>query len=142
GDMGSAMGSAMPAKGSAGSGSAAPAAPAKPEDLAKKFDDCWAAFNANKMDDFKKCFTADSVYEQPGSGAPPVTGPDAIAAFVATYKTAFPDIKGEKELVLVNGHDVIAVMLVTGTNTGPMKTPMGEMAATNKKIGLFMAQDV
>ena len=144
--MGSAMGSQMAgsgsAMGSAGSGSAAAAKPVTAEDVAKRFDECWGMWNAGKWDDFKKCYAADAVGEEPGMGTPPVNGADAVVAGTQMLRPAFPDLKGDTQLLLISGHDAISVVLITGTNSGPMKGPGGEMPATNKKVGLFMAQDL
>lgn len=133
---GSGSGSAM----AAGSGSAAAAKPMTAEDMSKRFEQCWGYFNDAKWDDFKGCYAADGVDEAPGAPMPPATGPDAIGAFVKGFKDAFPDMKGEHVLELVSGHNLVAVNLITGTNDGPFKTPMGEMPPTKKKIGLMMAQ--
>jgi predicted ester cyclase len=55
-----------------------------------------------------------------------------------TNRTAMPDMKLEPQLVLVNGRNILAVVLTTGTHSGPLTTPMGEVAATNKKVGMLM----
>ncbi len=130
--MGSAMGSAE------GSGSAAGSAatkPMTPEELAKRYEECWGFVGDAKWDDFQGCFAADAVEETPGSGLPEIKGPEAIVADAKGFKAGFPDGKGEFQLELINGHNAFAVVLMTGTNSGAMKTPMGEMPATNKKIG-------
>ncbi len=134
-------GSGSAAMGSGSAGSAAVAAkPMTGEELAKRFDECWGYFNDAKWDDFKGCYTADSVDETPGAPMPPANGPDAIVASVKTFKDAYPDMKGEPVLELVNGHNLVSVMFISGTNTAPMKTPMGEMPATKAKVGFMMGQ--
>jgi steroid delta-isomerase-like uncharacterized protein len=50
-----------------------------------------------------------------------------------------PDVKGDVELVLINGHNGVSVALVTGTQTGVLKTPMGDIPPTKKKIGVQVA---
>lgn len=137
-------GSAMAGSGSAGamagSGSAAAAKPMTADDLAKRFDQCWGSFNDAKWDDFKGCYAADAVDEAPGGMMPPANGPDAIVANAKVFKDAFPDMKGEQVLEIVSGHNIAAVSFVSGTNTGPMKTPMGEMPPTKAKVGIMMGQ--
>jgi predicted ester cyclase len=39
---------------------------------------------------------------------------------------------------MVSGRNILAVLLATGTQSGPMQTPMGEMPASNKKMGMLM----
>jgi ketosteroid isomerase-like protein len=70
---------------------------------------------------------------------PPAQGQDAIIAGTKPFKEAFPDMKGEQVLELVSGHNLVDVVFVSGTNTAPMKTPMGEMPATKSKVGLVGA---
>lgn len=136
-EMGSGSAAAM-----AGSGSAGSAAPAQmtAEDVAKRFQECQGYFNDAKWDDFKKCSADNVTAEMPGSGQPAVTSADAAVEAAKGIKAAFPDMKGQNQLLLINGNHIAAVTLVTGTNTGPLKTPMGEMPATNQKIGYYMGQ--
>jgi predicted ester cyclase len=135
GDMGSAH-----MAGSGGSAAMAPPAkPITPEEFAKRDTECWGFFNDGKWDDFKTCYTADGVSEQPGGMMPAAQGNDAIVAGVKPFKDAFPDMKGEEVLQLVSGHNIVDVVFISGTNTGPMKTPMGEMPPTKAKVGLVGA---
>ena len=147
-DMGSGSGSDM-AMG-AGSASAVETKPAPPpppppktieEDVAR-YQECFGFFNDAKWDDFKKCWSADGVSEAPGSNMPPNQGPDAIVGFLQAERGAFPDEHGDLQLVLANGNHLVGVVLITGTNNGPMKTPMGDMPATKKKIGFLFAHQI
>jgi steroid delta-isomerase-like uncharacterized protein len=137
-----------PAMGS-GSGSA-PAAMKPPEppkvtgaDLAKRYVDCWGYFSAKDADKFKSCWapTAESTFVD--SGIPAAKGPDEILATQAKpIWDAFPDDKAELELVLINGHNGVSVALITGTQNGVLKTPMGDIPPTKKKIGVQVAHSV
>lgn len=140
---GSAMGSDMMGAGSASAVETKPAPPPPPpaktaEEKAARYQECWGFFNDGKWDDMKSCYTADAISEQPGSAMPPAQGVDAIVAQEKAEKDAFPDLKGDLQLVIVNGKYAVGVALLQGTNTGAMKTPMGEMPATKKKVGLAM----
>lgn len=151
GDMnmgsGSSMGSDMVGSGSASAVETKPAPPPPPppktteEDIAR-YQECFGFFNDGKWDDFKKCWASDGVSEAPGSGMPPNQGPDAIVGFLQTERTAFPDEHGDLQLVLANGNHLVGVVLITGTNNGPMKTPAGDMPATKKKIGFLFAHQI
>ncbi|MDB4959535.1 MAG: hypothetical protein JWO36_7104 [Myxococcales bacterium] len=138
---GGSMGTPMPT-GSAGSatGSAAPPANLTAEDMGKRFADCWGFWNANESDEFKTCYTSDAIAETPGLGTPAANGVDAVVASAKTLKGPIPDLKGDIQLLLVNGHKEVSVVLLSGTNTGPMKAPLTEMPATHKKMGVFIAQ--
>lgn len=140
---GSAMGSDMMGAGSASAVETKPAPPPPPpaktaEEKAARYQECWGFFNDGKWDDMKSCYTADAIAEQPGSPLPPAQGVDAIIAQEKGEKDAFPDLKGDLQLVLVGDKYVVGVALLQGTNTGPMKSPMGEMPATKKKVGLLL----
>jgi predicted ester cyclase len=129
-----------------------PAQPASPEpvkaaptgdDLAKRYQECWGLFNAKDWAGFQTCYGADAVSDWVDSGTPPVTGAAAIVEQHAKpTATAMPDVKGEVELTLVSGKNAATVALFTGTHTGPLAMPGGEIPATQKKIGLRVAHAV
>jgi len=140
-------GSAATAPGSAAmtTGSAAPAETPKvatPDDMAKRYVECWGFWNAKDWKNMSTCYASNISSEQVDSGMPPATSADQINAYHQMIATAFPDRKGDVEVTLINGHNGATFGLLTGTNSGPMKTPTGEMPATNKKIGLQIAHMV
>ena len=50
------------------------------------------------------------------------------------------DVSGEPQLILVNGEHVASVLLLKGTNSGPLPGPGGAvLPATNKKFGVLIA---
>ena len=123
-------------------GSAAPVA-AKAianEEVAKRFDACFEMWNANKWDDFKGCFTADAVREEPGLPTPAATGPAAVVESTKILKTGAPDLKAQSMIEIVDGGHLFAVTLISGTHTAPLKLPTGDVPASNKKLGIFVAQ--
>ncbi|MDQ3337392.1 MAG: ester cyclase [Myxococcota bacterium] len=136
------IGSASNTMGSAGSGSAAPAEPPKEaklegKALADRYLECTAHINGAKWDDFKtKCLAKD--YKGHDADGQNIEGPDAVLDWFKGQHTAFPDMKFQPQLVLVNGRNILAVGLTTGTHTGVLKSPMGEVPATNKKMGQLM----
>jgi predicted ester cyclase len=133
------IGSASNTMGSAGSGSAAPVTEAKLEGkaLADRYLECTGHINAAKWDDFKtKCLSTD--YKAHQADGQDVQGADAVIDWFKSQHTAFPDMKMQPQVVLVNGRNILAVALITGTHTGTLKGPMGEVPATNKKMGQLM----
>jgi predicted ester cyclase len=84
----------------------------------------------------KDCWTADAKMTM--AGMPDMAGVDAITKHMAAMLTASPDMTIEPQLELVNGNTLARVVLIKGTNTGPMMvgTPM-EQKATGKKWGLL-----
>ncbi|HEY5944259.1 MAG TPA: nuclear transport factor 2 family protein [Kofleriaceae bacterium] len=115
-----------------------PPAPLTGAALADKYKACVDLVNAGKLDDFKKDCVADSYTGHAVAGMPEVKGADAMIAWMKDMKTAMPDWKLAPQLVIVSGRTILAVNLVTGTHTGTMKSPMGDVPATNKKVGHLM----
>lgn len=129
-----------PTEGS-GSAMAKPAEPPKPtpktgKDLAQVYLDCGAQMNAGKFDDFMKACAADSFVAHMADDKD--SKRDESAAEMKDMRAAFPDSKAQPQLVFVNGRNVLAVTLMGGTHEGTMKTPMGDVPATKKKIGSLM----
>ncbi len=120
-----------------------PAAP-KPitaEERVRWYQACWDDFNQKKWPEFKDCY-GTSATSSDGSGRT-FTGPDAIAADGENFTKGFPDTRGDGQLILVNGNHIAGIYLLTGTNSGPMKTPDGkDMPNTNKKIGLLFGHSL
>jgi predicted ester cyclase len=125
-----------------------PAEPPKPEppkpmtgaELAEHYKKCTGFINEGKFDDFKKDCVDEGFTGHPLGVGQEMKGPDAIIGMMKGMKTAFPDMKHEPQVVLVNGRNVLSVNLITGTHQGPLKTPMGEVPATNKKMGVLLFQ--
>lgn len=111
-----------------------------PEDIGKRFDECWGSWNAAKWDDFKGCYAANAVVEMPGSDLPRVADGAALVKTMQAYRTAFPDEKGMPWLVLINGKTMAAVTLVTGKQSGALELPDVKIAPTNKTMGFSLAQ--
>jgi predicted ester cyclase len=140
----------MVGTGSAGTVETKPAPPPPPppppaktaDEMAARYQECWGLWNDGKWDAFKTCYTADAVSSQPGSAMPDLSGADAILADSQNQRTAFPDMHGDLQLVLQNGNHAVGIAVLTGTNTGPMKGPQGDMKPSNKKIGVLFAHTV
>ena len=60
-----------------------------------------------------------------------------LEQFYQSWWTAFPEMRAEPQIVLVNGNHVAALMLVRGTHSGPLAGPSGTIAPTNRPIGLY-----
>ena len=121
--------------GSAGSAAVAVEKPMAGKDLADKFLKCGQMIEGGKMDDFKAtCVEPDFTGHEMDQGD--IKGVDQLTAMFAGMHAGFPDFKESPQLVLVNGRNIFAVELSTGTNSGPLAMPgMPEMPATNKKVG-------
>ncbi|MDB4955195.1 MAG: hypothetical protein JWO36_2764 [Myxococcales bacterium] len=109
--------------------------------MVQQFETCWGFWNDAKWDQLATCYAPDAVSEEFGTGHPPASGPDGIVASAKVLKTAFPDMTGEPLVELVDeNHVVVSIVLVHGTQTGPLETPTGVIAPTNRKAGMFVSQ--
>jgi hypothetical protein len=122
---------------------AAKPAPLPPDQVVKNIQDCWAAYNAKDWAKFGPCYAENAVHEDVDSGMPPVSGrANIIEKATKPWATAFPDGTGELQLTLLNGKNAVAVVLFRGNNKGPLASPTGEIKATNKKVGMLLAQQL
>jgi predicted ester cyclase len=108
--------------------------------LVDAYTACWGHFNKRAWDDFKACYAKDALSS--GSGLPDARGPAIVDVHSKPFVAAFSDIVGTHQLVLANGPIVASITLLAGTNDGPMKTPMGELPATKKRLGQLVAHVV
>jgi steroid delta-isomerase-like uncharacterized protein len=138
-------GSAPQAPPSEGSSPRPEPPPAKPapktgQDLARVFIDCAALASAGKWDDYdKQCLAASFVGHH-------VDGEDVtreqILPGLQSSRVAFPDLSLEPQLVLVSGRTVMSVLLMKGTNDGPLQGAGGSLPPTKQKVGVLMYERV
>jgi predicted ester cyclase len=60
-------------------------------------------------------------------------GREAIAAFQRPFDRAFPDGEHTARRVLIEGDTVVIEGVWTGTHTGPLETPQGEVPPTGRR---------
>jgi predicted ester cyclase len=119
-----------------------PPQPEKPkldtaEDKVAFYKACTGHMNAKHWDKFGACYTDSATFEHVDGGMPATSGRDAIVASLKDMATAYPDFTITPTMTLVNGNKLASAGVYTGTNSGPMKGPGGEMPATNKKVGVW-----
>jgi predicted ester cyclase len=116
--------------------------PLTPEQKVKAYQDSWAAFNAKDFAKFQGVWAEGATSEMLDMG-PPLVGPAAITETGAKgFVAGFPDANGEVQLTLVSGNNILAIVLLRGTNDGTYVTPMGPVPPTHKKVGLLMAHRI
>jgi ketosteroid isomerase-like protein len=79
-----------------------------------------------------RLYAADAVAESPEG--PRLEGRAAIVEYMAQLKRAFPDLSWESAHQHESGDTAIDEGYVTGTHSGPLATPEGELAATGRTI--------
>jgi predicted ester cyclase len=91
-----------------------------------------AAINAHDLEAAARLSAPDSVLTAPGDMT--VKGPQAIKEFNRNWITAFPDAKIETRALFAQGDQVAFQGQFVGTHDGTLKTPMGDVPATGKKV--------
>ena len=76
-------------------------------------------------------------YELIGTGAV-FDGEEAVRAYFKASRTPFPDQSNEIIALRQSEDAIVAEFWLTGTHTGPLKTPQGEIAPTGKAFRVQM----
>ncbi len=63
-----------------------------------------------------------------------IVGLEGIKNWVTFARTAYPDLHMTFDEVIVKGDKIAARFTFTGTNTGPLSMPFGELPPTGKKV--------
>ena len=102
------------------------------EDLAKKWTDASNRHDARAVAAYyaQDCVAYDPFYPEP------LKGRAAIEKDAADSFRAFPDLRVEVINIFEKGDRAAGEIKMTGTNSGPLATPMGEVPATGKRIDL------
>ena len=89
-------------------------------------------FNAHDAEAGARSSAPDAVLKAPGDMT--LKGPQAIKEFNQNWFTAFPDAKIDVKNIFAQGNQVAVDATFTGTHNGTLKTPMGEVPATGRKV--------
>jgi steroid delta-isomerase-like uncharacterized protein len=63
-------------------------------------------------------------------------GLDAFKEGITSMRTTFPDINVTYDEIIIMGEKTVTRWAMTGTHTGPLQTPEGELPPTGKKVRL------
>ena len=83
-------------------------------------------------------YAPDAVMIQPDLSSP-VRGREALLEYCKAMYKAMPDMKVDFSVVAFSGDTIVFEGVCSGTFTGPMATPEGEVAPTGKKVSLGVA---
>ena len=102
------------------------------EDLAKKWTDAFNRHDARAVASYyaQDCVAYDPFYPEP------LRGRAAVEKDSADFFRAFPDLRIEVIDIFEKGDRAAGEIRMTGTNSGPLATPMGEVPATGKRLDL------
>ena len=67
-------------------------------------------------------------------------GKPEFMAFMQGFKSAFPDMRLHYQNILVNENRVAVEFTATGTHTGPLQTPAGDIPPSGKKVTLNVSE--
>ncbi len=90
------------------------------------------AFNAHDLEAVARDAAPDIVATAPGGVK--LNGPQAVKEYNQTFITAFPDARVDAKKIIVQGRTVVVEGVFSGTNNGTLKTPMGDIPATGRKV--------
>jgi predicted ester cyclase len=90
------------------------------------------AINAHDLEAAARETTGDSVLVAPGDMT--LKGPQAIKEFNKNWISAFPDANIEIKDIFAQGNKVAIEAVFVGTHDGTLKTPMGDVPATGRKV--------
>ena len=97
----------------------------------------YAQINRNDFADAAELFSTDVATQAPGTG--PLPGLEPFIAYGQAFLRAFPDGRIHGDRYLVSGDRVVVEGRFTGTNTGPLQTPAGELPPTGRAMVLRFA---
>jgi steroid delta-isomerase-like uncharacterized protein len=100
------------------------------EDLVKKWT---VAFNQHDARAVAAYYAQDCVAHDPFYPEP-LKGRAAIEKDAANFFRAFPDVAVEVISIFEKGDRAAGEIRLTGTNSGPLATPIGEVPATGKRM--------
>ena len=94
----------------------------------------YAAFNRGDLKGARQSFDQNVVTVEPSGGE--MRGLDAFAAYLAVFMRAVPDAKLNLVRAVESGETVVIEGTYTGTFTGPLASPQGEIPPTGKAFDL------
>lgn len=107
-------------------------------DRRQQVEEAIAALNAHDAAAFAATYSQDAVVHTSASPEP-VRGRSAIEQDAQQWVTAMPDMAIQVEELVVEGPTAAMRLLFTGTHTGPLTTPAGEVPPTGKRVSVPMA---
>jgi predicted ester cyclase len=115
----------------------AKAAPAQSpnERRAAAFAECYARLNGRRFDELGKCYAENVSSRHLGFEAAYTGRAKAMDMGAKGFMTAFPDGSAEPQLTLVNGNEIVALVLFRGTHKAALEGPLGKTPPTGKKVG-------
>lgn len=101
-------------------------------DLTTKLEAFWKAYEAGDVAKATEAFAPDCEMVMPGM--PPLKGAAAVRAMFEAWRGALPDMRHETVHGIEAGDTYAGETRFTGTHTGPLRTPAGELPPTRRSV--------
>jgi steroid delta-isomerase-like uncharacterized protein len=108
------------------------------EDSLKVIEEVESAMNARDWGVWDDLHAENVVLHSPDSPEP-TRGREKVQAWYKAFATGFPDLDVKTLRTFGAGDWVIGEYMVSGTHTGPLPGPEGEISPTNKRVQLASA---
>ncbi len=120
-----------------------PEKPLPADELKKKLQGCFDAIVSQEAHEVRLCFTKDAKAMHADADRIYKGASDIVNTLYQPAWSAFPDLKGGAELVLMKGTDVAVMAWGKGTHTGNLSglEPTDRVVATNSLKVLSLAHD-
>jgi len=105
--------------------------------LEQLVDRHYAEINSGDFSDAAEIFGDDVVTQAPGGE--PMAGIAPFVAYGQAFLRAFPDGRIHRDRYVEAGDRIVVEGRFTGTNTGPLQTPAGELPPTGRPLELPFA---
>jgi ketosteroid isomerase-like protein len=105
--------------------------------LEQLVDRHYAEINSGDFSDVAEIFSGDVGTQAPGSE--PMSGIAPFVAYGQAFLRAFPDGRIHRDRYVEAGNRIVVEGRFTGTNTGPLQTPAGELPPTGRTLELPFA---
>jgi steroid delta-isomerase-like uncharacterized protein len=97
------------------------------------------AFNAADWERYAAAFAPDAVYEEPGTQRR-AQGVEEVVTLNKGWKDAFPDARGTITNAFATDDSAALEITWTGTQSGPLQSPGGDIPASNRSVVIKAAQ--
>ncbi len=103
------------------------------EEAKALLDTALKVWNEGNLDSIEDIF-APEIVAQTSTFPEDIVGHEGIKNWVKFARTAFPDMNMTFDEIITKGNKIAATFTVTGTNTGPLVLPEGELPPTGKQV--------
>jgi len=103
------------------------------ENKARMLKQCLNAVDSHDLDPLPSLYSATAQIEAPGAE---LRGIDQVVAWYGVFVRAFPDIKHEVRGIVQEADTCVLQARATGTHTGPLASPSGDIPPTGKSFVL------